>query len=161
MDLTSTFTATIWRMLAWLPGWTLRRFFAARWLADHIAIDVRPRHDPVSILSPELPEIQLWLVARNDGYFTVELDRLTADVAFGAAIIRAIHVQRVELPPGVTREIFCRSPISSEQVIHIRKNRDNLRTSLQVRAEFNSKIHEFSKDTGQLTGINPYINLPH
>ena len=140
----------------------LRRFFTGRWLSEHVAIDVRPRHDPISISNDELPEVQVWLVVRNDGYFEVELDRLAVELVLGAAIVRGVHLRRSALSPGSTEEVFVRIALTAAQTSHIklqRKQQQSMYATVQVTAEFNSKIHNFPKDTGQLSGIRPELRL--
>ena len=110
-------------------------------------------------MNDELPESHVWLVVRNDGYFRVELDRLTVELVLGSAIVRGAHLRRSSLAPGATEEVFVRIALTSAQASHIKRQQAPMYATLQVMAEFNSKIHAFSKDTGQLSGIRPDIRL--
>ena len=157
MEYVSATASAVWRLLAWLPGVLLRLFFSKRWLAKHTNIDLRPRHDPVTIRASDLPEFEVWLVVANGGHFTVELDRVSLELTFGAAIIRSSYLRRTEIAAGKSSEIFVRGSLSAEQVAHIAKNRIQPRVALQVIAEFNSKIHNYAVDTGQLAGIKPEL----
>ena len=146
--------------MSWLPGFFLRRFFSKQWLATHTRIDVRPRHYPVSVRGGELPEVNLWLIVANHGHFDIELDRLSGEFIFGSAITRFHYLKRTELKPNVEVEIFIRASLTADQVAHISRNKERPFIALQLQAEFNSKIHNFSVDTGQLTGIQPdFLNV--
>jgi hypothetical protein len=147
----------IWRAMSWLPGFILRRFFSKLWLAQHTHLDVRPRHDPVSVYGGELPAVHIWLVVSNRGYFTIELDRLTVEFNWNAVVVRFHHLSRVELKPNAETAILIRGVLTTEQIAHISKNRDRPAVALQLEAEFNSKVHNFSVNTGQLTGIKPEL----
>ena len=83
MELVSTAFGALWRSVSWLPGFFFRRRFSKRWLAEHTAVDVRTRHDPISICGGELPEVHIWLVVTNLSHFTIELDRLSTEFSFG------------------------------------------------------------------------------
>lgn len=150
----------IWRAMSWLPGFILRWFFSKQWLADHTRLDVRPRHDPVTIYGGELPQALMWIVLSNRGHFPIELDRLTVEFTFGAVIVRFYHLNRVELKPNAEVELFIRGTLTSDQIAHISKNKERPQVALQLQAEFNSKVHNFNVNTGQLTGIKPeFINM--
>jgi hypothetical protein len=157
MEPISTFASPLWRLVSWLPGFFFRRLFSPRWLATHTAVDVRPRHEPVTIHAGELPELHVWLVITNRGHFPIDLDRLALELTFGAAIMRSSYLQRTTINTNGSAEIFVRSTISSAQVAHIAKNRERPHIALQVQAEFNCKVHNFSVNTGQLSGIKPEL----
>lgn len=145
--------------MSWLPGFFLRRFFSIQWLASHTYVDVRARHDPVSIRGGELPEIQLWVVVSNNGHFDIELDRLSAEFIFGRVITQLFYLRRTKLKPTEKRELFLRGKLADSEINHISKHKEHPSISLELRADFNSKIHNFPVSTGQLAGIRPeYIN---
>jgi LEA14-like dessication related protein len=157
MEPISAFASPLWRLVSWMPGFFFRRFFSQHWLATHTAVDLRPRHEPVSIRAGELPELHVWLVITNRGHFSIELDRLAIELTFGAAIMRSSYLQRTSINANGSTEVFVRSTISSAQVAHIAKNLERPHISLQVQAEFNCKVHNFSINTEQLSGIKPEI----
>jgi hypothetical protein len=147
----------IWRALSWLPGFLLRCFFSKAWLAQNTHMDVRPRHEPVLIRGGELPEVEIWLVISNLGHFAIELDRLSAELVFGSAIVRLLHLNRIELRPNTKAEIFIRSSISTEQIAHIARNKVAPYVGLRLQAEFNSRVHNFSVKPDELSGIKPEL----
>lgn len=147
----------IWRAMSWLPGFVLRWFFSKPWLAQHTRLDVRPRYDPLSIYGGELPAIEMWLIVSNRGYFTIELDRLTVEFHWNSVMARFHHLTRIELKPNAEADILIRGVLTAEQIAHISKYKDRASIALQLEGEFNSKIHNFSVNTGQLTGIKPEL----
>ena len=157
MEYVSATVGAVWRLLAWLPGFVLRFFFSKVWLAQHTVIDLRPRHDPVTLRASDLPEFEIWLVVTNRGHFPVELDRLSVELSYAAARIHAGYFRRTEIGAGNPCEVFVRGALSAEQVAHIGRNRANPYVALQVHAEFNCKLHNFSVDTGQLSGVKPEL----
>lgn len=147
----------IWRLMSWLPGFVLRWFFSKQWLGAHSHIDLRPRHDPVLIQAGELPEVQIWLLISNRGHFPVELDRLTVDFGIAGAVTRLYVIKRQALVANAELEVLVRGALSDAHVAHLKRNLARPNITVQVQAEFNSKIHNFSTDTGQLNGIKPEL----
>jgi hypothetical protein len=145
----------IWRLMSWLPGFILRWFFSKQWLGKHVRMDLRPRHDPVLIQGGELPDVQIWLIISNKGHFPVELDRLTVDFGIAGAVTRFHVLKRQDLAANAESEVLVRGALSGEHVAHLKRNLARPNITVQVQAEFNSKIHNFAFDTGQLTGIKP------
>lgn len=152
-----TFGSVFTRLLTKGPAFLLRRKYNKAWLASRIKIDLRPRNEPVRINGGELPEITIWLSITNHGYFLVELDRLNLDFRYASLNVRATHIKKIEIPPHTTVELFLRSPLTTEQAVHISKNTDRPYVAAQVTAEFNCEIHGFSVDTGELSGISPSL----
>ncbi len=148
----------LWRFLSWLPGFVLRWFFSKRWLADHTRIDIRPRHDPVSVYGGELPQVQFWIIVANRGHFPIELDRLTVEFSFAAVNTQFYKLDRIQLAADSEAEVFVRGVLTGEQAVHIAKYKDRPQIALQLKAEFNSKVHNFAVDTGRLEGINPALS---
>jgi hypothetical protein len=153
----SVVSGSIWRLLSWLPGFLFRRKFSKPWLAQHTFIDVRSRHNPIQIRSGELPELEVWLVVGNRGHFPIELDRLSLELTYGPVVLRSTYLNRTNFEAGEEHEIFLRSMVTREQVALIAAHKDRPFLALQLRAEFNCKIHNFQKDTGQLSGITPVL----
>lgn len=147
----------IWRLMSWLPGFILRKLFSQQWLSAHSRIDLRPRHDPVSIQGGELPEVMLWLDISNRGHFPIELDRLTVDFGIAGAMTRFYVLNRKALAPNEEWGLLVRGALSAAHIAHLKRNLERPNITVQVQAEFNSKIHNFSVDTGQLSGIRPEL----
>lgn len=147
----------LWRLLSWLPGFILRWFFSKNWMIAHTHIDIRPRHDPVSIYGGELPQIQLWIVIGNRGHFPIEMDRLSAELTFGAAVAQFFKLDRIQVEANTEVEVLVRGVLTSAQITHIAKSTQRPQAALQLKAEFNSKVHNFPVDTGRLEGIKPAL----
>lgn len=147
--------SALWKLMSWLPGIVLRRFISKESLVSKTRIDVRPRHDPVQLRGGEIPEATVWLQVSNNGYFQIELDRLTAELSLAGAIIQLFSLDRIPILPGATQEVLLRGALAPGHIAHFALNRNNGNSSLQVRAEFNSNIHNFSVRTDHLSGITP------
>lgn len=143
--------------MSWLPGFILRWFFSKQWLSTHIRIDLRPRHDPVLIQGGELPEAQIWLTITNKGHFPVELDRFTVDFGIAGAVVRFHVLKRQALAANAELEVLVRGALSHAHMEHLKRNLARPNITVQMQAEFNSKVHNFSVDTGQLSGIKPEL----
>lgn len=156
------YLGALWRLLGWLPGVFLRTMFNSRWLANHTKIEVRPRNDPITIYGDQLPRMDIWLLVQNAGHFTIELDRLTAGLRFGAATLVAVVHDRTTILPGETLELHVPGLLTGEQASHIAQQVETRsHASLQVKAEFNCKINNFQVDTGHLTGLPlRLVNFP-
>lgn len=147
----------LWRLLSWLPGFVLRWFFSKNWLSAHTRIDIRPRHDPVSVYGGELPHVQLWIVIANRGHFPIEMDRLTAELTFGALIAQFFKLDKIQIAADGELEVLVQGALTGEQIAHIAKIKERPQIALQIRAEFNSKVHNFAVDTGRLEGVKPAL----
>jgi len=143
-----------WRFASWLPSFLLRWFFPRERLARLVDIDLRPRHDPVTIYGGESPEIHIWIVLANRGYFSIELDRLTVEITAGAVVTQLHHLRRTQLLPNQQIEIFVRGSFTAEQTRLLAIQMKSNSVEMQFFSEFNSKIHDFSVSTGRLAGIN-------
>lgn len=150
--------SVFWRLMTWLPAFILRRFFSKQTLAERTRIDVRPRNNPVQIRGGEIPEATIWLQISNKGYFPIELDRLTVELWLAGVTAQFYSLDRVIIEAGAEQEVYLRGPLAIGHIKHLAHNRNNSNTSISVRAEFNSKIHNFSVITGQLSGINPDLS---
>ena len=152
-----TFGSLFTRLVTYVPAVFLRKKYNKLWLASHIAIDLRARNNPVTINGGELAYVDIWLNITNYGYFLVELDRLKLDFLYAGLSVNAPYLKKTEILPSVTISLYIKIPLTAEQVAHISKNKENAYIAIQVSAEFKSEIHDFSVDTGHLTGVNPRL----
>ena len=154
-----------WKLMALLPGYLLRLWWTKEALAARIRIDVRPRHSPVQINGgPEVTGADIWLEIHNAGPFLVELDRMAVTLYLAGTSIDYHHLDRLELRPDTRTEVHVHGTIPPGQIVHYARNLKNASdpVALAVRAEFNSKIRNFSVKTGTLTGIEARnINMPN
>ncbi|SRR5258706_7706745 len=144
-----------WKMMSWLPGFILRRCVTKRSLVEKTQIDVRPRGSQVQLVGGDIPEATIWLRIDNRGHFPIELDRLTAELWLAGRTVQFFYLDRVTISAGKPCELYVKGSLTEGHIKHMTLNRQNLNVSLQVRAEFNSKIHNFSVNSGQLSGIVP------
>jgi hypothetical protein len=143
-------------VLQYLPGFALRWIFSKHWLAEHITFDVRPRNEPVTIFCGELPFMQLTLNVTNRCYKEVELDRLTVEFTFPGITQQLYYLRRTTIPRGKAVDILIRGNLTSQQAAAIAKQGES-RMRIEVFAEFNSDIQEFSVNTAWPLTVKPTL----
>jgi len=153
----SILTNWLWKLVAWLPGFALRVVFTPSQLSKLIKIDLRPRHDPVTLNFGEIPYATIYLQITNRSPFTVELDRLHLELVYGSGLANLYYLERTKMKSGSTTDIFVRNELSDAFAISGSRHTENNRCSLEVKAEFNSRIASFGVRTGQLEGIRPAV----
>lgn len=158
----SVLSSVAWRFLSWLPGLLLRRFFSKDWLASHIAIDIRPRHNPVEISQPDSPCVRIYLQVRNNTHFEVVIDRLVLKFVYGGELANVIHLKREIFKPNEDREVFLKGQIDESRIkslsFHHNNNPDHC--GLEILAECDSKISKFTIEK-YLEGIKPKVQNEH
>ncbi len=146
--------SALWRLMGWLPGFLLRWWFSKDALKARVRIDVRNRPHAVQVNGGEVSEAMVWIAIQNAGYFPIELDRLTAVLSLAGVTVECYHLDRLVIAPDANCELYVRAPLTPGVVAHYKLNRNNEGTvNVSVRAEFNSKIHNFSVNTGYLSGV--------
>jgi hypothetical protein len=150
----------LWKLMGWLPGYLLRKFFSKEDLKSRIRIDLRNRPYALQLNGGDISEAAIWVEIRNAGYFTVELDRLTATLSIGHSY-DFYSLDRVTLIPDAAHEVCLRGPLTSGAIALYKLNRNNSNICcIQLRAEFNSKIHNFAAKTDQTSSFATYaINM--
>lgn len=150
----------LWKLMGWLPGYLLRRFFTKEDLRARIRLDVRNRPYALQLNGGDMSEATIWVEIRNAGYFTVELDRLTATLSIGHSF-EFYSLDRVTLLPDATHEIYLHGPLTPGAIALYKLNRNNSNIcSIQLRAEFNSKVHNFSAKTDHTSSFATHaINM--
>lgn len=139
--------------MGWLPGFLLRRLFSREDLKSRIHIDVRNRPFALQLNGGDFSEAAMWIVIQNNGYFPIELDRLTATLHIGVSL-DFFSLDRVWLPPDASHEIFVRGPLNPGTIAFYKLNKKNAGiVVIDIRAEFNSKIHNFSYRTGNISSF--------
>lgn len=151
------FTSWLWKLVAWLPGFILRLVFTSKRLLTLIQIDLRPRHDPVTLNFGEIPYAQVFLQVTNRSPFTVELDRLRIELFYGSGSANLFYLDRTQLKSGTTTDIYIQGELSDGYATSGSRIKDEARCEIEIRAEFNSRIASFSVRTGRLEGIRPRI----
>lgn len=153
--------STIWRFLGWLPSFILGRIFSPNWLDSKVNIDIRPRHQSVEICQPDDPRVVIWLEVRNGSHFNLLLDRIVCKFIFGAEMCQPLHLERVNIKPGESADVYLTQFISSAQFgklpFHYKNNKH---ARLELFAEFESKFHKFTSKRN-LDGIKPEIMNLH
>jgi hypothetical protein len=144
----------VWRLLRWLPGFFLRRFFTQERLAQLIYVDIRPRHDSVVVDLGPTASFSLYLQAINLSPFSVELDRASFRFWLGGVTLNALILKKQIISPGQIATLYIGETIPDGPANQTARYIDNPVT-LDGNIEFNCSVRPFAKTVGHLDGINP------
>lgn len=145
----------VWRLLRWLPKFILRRIFTKKRLAELVYLDVRPRHNSVSINVIESGEYHIYFQVINLTPFKIELDR--ADVNFNCGGVK-FNKQFIKITPynsGQIGEFYVNGKVSGSEADLIALNYpDSLHSFILLDCYFNCDLHNFQINYVRLEGIN-------
>jgi len=151
----------VWRLLRWLPGFLLRRYFTPEKLAELIYVDVRPRHDSAVVDLGQSASFTLYLQAINLSPFYVELDRASFRFWFGGTTSNASILKKQVIAPGEIATLCIGEAIPDGHAYQmVRLHKDNS-AALDGNIEFNCTVRSFAKTVGHLDGINPKVYNAH
>lgn len=94
----------IWRCLTWLPKWILKRIFSEQRMADLVIVDIRPRHNRVTVNLNSTPTYDLWFQAINISPFEVELDRAHIEFICAGTSLKMSYTQKSKFESGKISE---------------------------------------------------------
>ncbi len=161
MDIHGIPIKSVWTFITWLPGFILRRFFPKERLAALIYIDVRARHDSVTINLAQSASYQIWLTLINLSPFEVELDRAEFCFAYGGMGVKSSILKKQKFAPGEIATLYLSEVIPdglAQQMATSHENNSNFSGGLlEGFIEFNCKLQPFRKDGFTLSGIRPYV----
>lgn len=160
MDFHGIPIGSVWTAVRWLPPIILRTFFPKRRLADLQLVDLRPRHEPVTIDLGENPTFCIWLDAINLSPFKVELDRAEFQFWYGSSPFEAKILKRQSIAPGDKALFYLSGSIPEGIATQIAKNykaNGNIDGMLAGHIDFNCDLHAFGKDITSLSGIRPRV----
>ena len=149
----------IWRYLTWLPKWLLRRKYSEECLADLVTVDLRPRHEPVTVNLCSTPTCDLWFQIINSSPFVVELDRAQIDFRCAGVSLKIFYIQRKKLKPGEISDFYVSDDIPEGKANFIAEHHDRSSSFITMDMDFNCSLHSFSKQHHNLEGVMPrFIN---
>jgi hypothetical protein len=99
MALDATSFKWAWKLIAWLPGFVFKKVFTKEWFQKQVTIDLRARHEPVTLWAGEKKEIQIWLNVINLTYFDIELDRLIVKFNSSGHQVTLTKLDREDIQP--------------------------------------------------------------
>lgn len=152
---------SIWTAIRWLPPAILRRFFPKNRMAELQHIDLRPRHEPVTVDLGESPTFSLWLDAINLSPFEVELDRAEFEFWYGSSPLKATILKKQAIAPGEIAQFRLSGSIPDGAANQITRNYSanagSLDGMLSGHINFNCSLHAFPKEIRSLSGIRPHV----
>jgi hypothetical protein len=161
MDFHGIPIGSVWTAVKWLPAVVLRKFFPQSRLADLQYVDLRPRHEPVTVDLGESSTFCLWLDALNLSPFDVELDRAEFEFWYGSSPLKAAILKKQAIPSGERIQLRLSGSIpdgvANQMARNYRANAGNLDGMLAGHMDFNCKLHAFPKQILSLSGIRPRV----
>lgn len=161
MDFHGIPIGSIWTAVGWLPPAILRRFFPKSRLAELLHVDLRPRHEPVTVDLGESPTFSLWLDAINLSPFEVELDRAEFEFWYGSSPLKATILKKRAIAPGEIAQFRLSGSIpdgaANQMARNYSANAGSLDGMLSGHIDFNCSLHAFPKEIGSLSGIRPHV----
>ena len=145
-----------WKLIAWLPSFVFKKVFTKEWFQKQVKIDLRARHEPVTLWAGDKKEIQIWLAVVNLTYFDIELDRLIVQFNSAGHQVTLTKLDREDIQSlSVKDNLVLRSNLTLDHVLAIQRNFDQGKGAyIEIHAEFNSKVHNFKIDK-TLDGVLP------
>lgn len=150
----------VWRLLRWLPGFLLRRYFTQEKLAQLIYVDLRPRHHSAVVDLGESASFSLCLMAINLSPFPIELDRAGFRLWLGGSTMDASILKKQVIAPGEITSLYISGTIPEGPAKQFSRHPGNP-VALDGNIEFNCNIRSFAKTVVYLDGINPVIHNAH
>lgn len=161
MDFHGIPIGSIWTAMKRLPPVILRRFFSKQRLADLQHIDLRPRHEPVTVDLGESSTFSIWLHSINLSPFEVELDRAEFEFWYGSSPLKATILRKQKIAPGEIAQFRLSGSIpdgiANQIARNLKANGRNLDGTLSGHIDFNCNLHAFPKQVLNLSGIRPYL----
>jgi len=149
----------IWRWLRWVPKFVLKRVFTPNRLADLVLLDVRARHDSVSVNLCEHPTCEIWFQIVNMTPYEIELQSAEFSFMCAGVEIKVQHIKREVYKSGAVASLHVKADIPEGKANSIAKYLKDNRSSIDVHCDFSCSIHKFSKVSHQLEGVHvKYIN---
>ena len=154
----------VWNVARVSPALFLRWYWSRERLAKSVQIELRARHEPVTIDLGPTSTFSVWFEVENKSPFTVVLDRLSLKLNVGAAMDGYV-LDRHELKAGQkVSNLVCRGSIAGETAGYVAKHvaaNERIFTYLEIRAELNCSVRDFAKAV-TLDGITPtFSNLTY
>jgi hypothetical protein len=125
-------------LLPTLLGW----FYKPSRIDRDIKIRPNGEGEAITFYASELPNIQIWLQVTNLSPFTIEIDRLLVQVAYGTVIGEYATLRKTTLKPASEALVKVESALTTKQVSAVMAQRANASyATLYITAYVNCKVH--------------------
>ncbi|MCV2884476.1 hypothetical protein OE749_07205 [Aestuariibacter sp. AA17] len=150
----------IWRLLRWLPTFILRKLFDKQKLSELVYIDVRPRHNAVSVNTTESGDFTIYFQIINLTPFDIELDRAEIDFWCGGVKLNKQFIKKTLFSSGQVGEFSVDGKLSGTDADSIARNYPDAQATLSLCCYFNCDLHDFHIEHLNLEGVNVrYMNV--
>jgi hypothetical protein len=149
------FLKALGALLPTILGWV----YKAHWIDTRLKLRVGSEGDGITVQGGELPYIRVWLQATNLSPFTVEIDRVIAQVQLrGGVIGEFVHLHKHELKPSSEELFLLEGALSSLQLAYLSRQQGGSEAVLYLTAFVNCKVHNLQLKRTVQTGNVRYLN---
>lgn len=148
----------IWKYFKWLPKYTLRRIFNKERLADLVLIDVQARYEAVKVDLGDISSFEIYFQVINMTPFDLELDRAEIEFRCAGTSLKSQFIRKTLFKAGENSSLYVSDDIDIAKANQIARLCENNRSSVSMHAEFNCSLHDFTKATNRLEGVNVHFN---
>lgn len=150
----------IWTVLRVLPAFLLRKYFTKARLAQLIYVDLRPRHEQVTVQLATPATARVYLQIINLSPVLIELQQAEFSLVMGGISIRTTVLKKQEFKVGEITDLYLYFDINEGQAKNIAQHQMRNPASLEGHIEFASTIQSFPRQVHGLSGIAPnYQNV--
>jgi hypothetical protein len=150
---------SLWALVRYLPSFLIGWYFTKERLASLVHIDLRPRHDPVTLELHPNGVARIYLQVINLCPVPLQLEAADFRLTYSGAQVKFIVIAKRDFGVGSIESLVLQEGISEPAADSIGRSPDNPVT-LEGHVEFSSPIRSFAKTVGALEGIRPrLVNL--
>jgi hypothetical protein len=136
-------------------GWV----YKAEWISARIKLRVGSEGEGITVQGGELPYLRVWLQVTNLSPFTIELDRLIAQVQLrGAVVGEFVHIHRHTIKPSSEEQFLLEGNLSSAQMAYLVRQPTTAESMLYLAAYINCDLHNLEVRRNVQTSNVRYLN---
>jgi hypothetical protein len=140
-------------LVAWLPPFFLRWYYSPARLAQLVYVDLMPRNESALLNLGSAATFRLAMQVINLSPFSIELDRAVIRLNCGTSPLEASNLERRTIRPGEVTSVYFQNIIADGHADQIVQYSPDNAGGLDGVFEFNSRLHQFTRQVPHLSGI--------
>jgi hypothetical protein len=141
-------------LVAWLPPFLLRWYYTPTRLAQLVYVDLMPRNESALLNLGPAATFRVAMQVINLSPFSVELDRAVIRLNCGTSPLEASNLERRTIRPGEVTAVYFQSVIADGHAEQIVQWSPDNSCGVDGVFEFNSRLHQFTRQVPHLSGIH-------
>ena len=142
-------------LLPSLLGW----FYKAEWIDARIKLRVGSEGDGVTVQGGELPYLRIWLQVTNLSPFTIELDRVVAQVQLRGGVVGEFsHLHKHKIKPSSEEQFMLEGSLSQSQIAYLERQESSYQSTLYLTSYVNCRVHNLELRRNVQTTNVRYLN---